>query len=242
MSDARDLAEAHATLAVLRDAYDYDWAGAEHEYKRAVELNPNYANAHDWYSFYLAEMGRNDEAIAEARKTEQVDPVSPRAYTVACWQFYFARQYESAISEVGKALEIDKDYMPAHWCSGMASEAKGNFNQAFAELRKAVSLSGGNTETQAWLGYTYAAAGRKDDAQEVLNHLIQLRKQRYVQPYNLAEVYTGLGKKDEAFDWWGKAFAERSSFMVYLRAWPANDSLRSDPRYADLLRRMGLSP
>ena len=101
------LAEAHATLAVIRDVYDGDWAAAEREYKRAIELNPNYATSHDWYSFYLAEVGRNEEAIAEARRTQEVDPLSPRAYTVACWQFYFTRQYDRAIEQAHKAFELD---------------------------------------------------------------------------------------------------------------------------------------
>jgi tetratricopeptide (TPR) repeat protein len=214
--------------------------GAEREYKRAIELNPNYATSHDWYSFYLAEMGRTEEAIAEGRRAQEVDPLSPRADTVVCWQLYFARQYDQALEQARKALELDADYIPAHWCSGVAYQQKGDFRQAVAELQRAVTLSGGNTETQAWLGYTYAVAGKRDEALQVLNHVRKLAKQQYVSPYNFAEIYTGLGDKDRAFEWWNKAPDERTDFLIYLRAWPANESLRSDPRYRELLRSMNL--
>jgi serine/threonine-protein kinase len=233
------LAEAHATLAVTRDAFEGDWTGAEREYKRAIELNPNYAAAHDWYSFYLAEMGRNEEALAEAKRTQQIDPLSPRAYTAVCWQLYFTRQYSPAIEKARQAFELDPDYMPAHWCLAISLGGKGNFREAVPELQRAVTLSGGNTETQAWLGYTYAVAGERDKALQILKHLKSLAKQQYVPPYQIAEIYTGLGDKDQAFAWWSKARYERPDFLLYFRAWPANDSLRSDPRYGELLRSVG---
>jgi TolB-like protein/tetratricopeptide (TPR) repeat protein len=233
------LAEAHATLAGIRDLIDWDWVDAEQEYKRAIELNPNYATSHDWYSLYLAEMGRTAEAIAEGRRAQQLDPLSPRANSVVCWQLYFARRYDEAIEQARKTLELDADYMPAFWCSGAAYAEKADFKEAIAELQRAVTLSGGSTEIQAWLGYTYAVAGKRDQALAILEQLKNRSKHEYVAPNRFAEIYTGLGDKDQAFKWWSKARDERSD-LIYLTVWPATDSLRSDPRYRELLRSMGL--
>jgi len=154
------LAEAHTTLATLLE-WDYDWAGAEPEYKRAVELNPNYSTGHDWYSVYLAEMGRTGEAMAQAKLAQEVDPLSPRANTLGCWHLYWAHRYDEALEQAQKSLELDADYMPAYWCSGVAHEEKGDFKKAVAELQEAVTLSGGSTEVEAWLAHTYAVAGRR---------------------------------------------------------------------------------
>src|SRR4029077_4860219 len=159
-------------------------------------------------------------------------------HTVGCWQFYFARQYDNAIAQTRQAFELDPDYMPAHWCAGVVYAQKADFRSAVVDLQRAVTLSG-NTETQAWLGYTYAAAGKRGEALQILERLQNLAQRQYVPPSQIAEIYTGLGDKGHAFEWWSKARDERSRFLVYFAAWPANDSLRSDPRYRELLHSMG---
>lgn len=137
-----------------------------------------------------------------------------------------------------KALELDSNYMPAHWCAGVSYSKKGDFGQAVAELQKAVTLAG-NTESRAWLAYVYAAAGQRDKALEVLQELMALSKRQYVSPYQIAEIYTVLGDMDHAFEWWNKA--QQAGFdLIYLTAWPANDALRSDARYKQLLERIGV--
>jgi TolB-like protein/tetratricopeptide (TPR) repeat protein len=230
------LAEAHTTLASLLE-WDYDWTGAEPEYKRALELNPNYATGHDWYSIYLAEMGRTEEAIAQAKLAQEVDPLSPRANTLGCWHLYWAHRYDQALEQAQKSLELDADYMPAYWCSGVAHEEMGDFKKAVAELQRAVTLSGGSTEVEAWLAHTYAVAGDKSKAVAILEHLTDVSKHDYVAPYRFAEIYTALGDKDQAFEWWNKARDEHAfPFIIYFRAWPGIDSLHSDPRYRELLR------
>jgi len=235
------LAEAHTTLASLRE-WDYDWTGAEREYKRGIELNPSYQTGHDWYSIFLAQMGRTAEAIAEARRAQEVDPLSPQANTFVCWQFYFAHQFDQALEQANRALELNPDYMPAYWCSGVAHEEKGDFKKAIAELQRAVTLSGGSTEILAWLGHTYAVAGEEDKAAAILERMRTLSRHEYVAPYRFAEIYTALGDKDQAFIWWGKARDEHAfPFLIYLRGWAGSDSLRSDPRYTELLHSIGLT-
>ena len=232
------LAEAHATLGLLLHEFEWDWAGSEREFKRAIELNPNYEPGHDWYAMFLAEIGRPREGLEEAKRAQGVDPLSPRANTVVCWLSYFSRQYDNAIEEAHKALELDSAYMSGYWCSGMAYSQKGDSANAIAELQRAVTLSGHSTEQQAWLGYTYAVAGKRDDAQRILNNIKSAATRQYVSPYRIAQVYTGLGDKDRAFEWWKKARDERTQFLIYFAGWPANDSLRSDPRYRELLHSM----
>jgi tetratricopeptide (TPR) repeat protein len=157
-----------------------------------------------------------------------------------CWQSYFARQYDAAVAQARLAFDLDPDYMPARWCLGISYQAKGNSGEAIAELQRAVTLSGGNNETRAWLAYTYAATGEKDKALQILASFKNLAKHAYVSPIYMAEIYTGLGDKDQAFDWWTKARHEGATFVLYLRSWPANDTLRTDPRYRELLRGVGL--
>ena len=236
------LAEAHATLAFNREEFDWDWAGAEREYKRAIELNPNSVTGLQLYSGYLAEMGRNEEAIAEGRRALEIDPLSPRANAWVCWVLYFAHRSDEAMERARKALELDPNHMSAFWCSGMARVGKADFKEAIADLQRAVTLSGDSTEILAWLGYAYAVAGKRDQALAILERIRNRSNQEYVAPHRIAEIYTGLGDKDQAFKWWNKARDERNEFLIYLAAWPATESLRSDSRYTELLRSMGVPP
>jgi len=236
------LAEAHATLGNIRDVFDWDWRAAENAFKRSLELNPSYVEGRDWYSIFLAEMGRTDEALAQAKKAQELDPLSPRATTTVCWQYYFSRRYHEAIEQAHKALELDANSMPAYWCSGVSRERNGQFNEAVAELQRAVALSGSSTNLESWLGLAYARMGQRDKALELLHHLDEISKRQYVAPHHYATIYTGLGDLDQAFRWWTKARDENAyDFLIYLRGWPGvNDALRSDPRYAQLLRSMSV--
>jgi len=232
------LAEAHGTFAIVSDVFDRDWTTADREYKRAIELNPNDSTAHEIYSMYLAQMGQTTEGLAEAKRALDLDPLSLRVNSVVCWQFYFARQYDEAVAAAQKTYELDPNYMPAHWCAGVSYQKGGNFREAITELQTVVTLAG-NTESQAWLAYVYAAAGQREKALEILRKLLALSQRQYVSPYQIAEIYTGLGEMDHAFEWWDKA--QQAGFdPIYLTAWPANDALRSDARYKRLMERVGL--
>ena len=168
------------------------------------------------YSGYLAAMGRTAEATPEARRAHELDPLSLRVNSVLCWQLFFAREYDLAIETAQKGFELDPNYMPAHWCAVMAYNGKRDFSNAIRELRRTATLAG-NTESQAWLGYVYASAGERGKALDILQRLKNLSKQQYVSPYQIAVIYTGLGEKDHAFEWWDKA--QRAGFdFVYLTA------------------------
>jgi eukaryotic-like serine/threonine-protein kinase len=233
------LAEAHTALgSILRD-FDWDWAEAEREYKRALESNPNNAEAHHQYGWLLGDMGRNAEARREMELAQQLDPLSLFIAVDANVPYYLAREYDRSIEQSRKVLEFDPSSYLAHYTVGWASIQKRDFGTAFAELQKARSL-----EDKPWiigtLGYAYAAAGDSKRARAVLAELNQLAQSRRVTPFWLAMIYMALGDKNQAFKWLDRCYEERSPWLVWLKTDPALDPLRSDPRYADLLRRMGL--
>ena len=232
------LAESHASLARIKTYYEWDWAGAESGFKRAIELNLNYATAHHWYSSYLVLMGRFDEGIAEAKRALELDPLSLAISTGLAARFYFARQYDQAIQQYKTTLELDRDFFGAH-IIGAPYEQKGMYEEAIAEFQIATRLSENDPEVLACLGHAYALSGKRDKAQDVLDELKELSKRRYVQSYDLAVVYVGLGEKDRALKLLGKAYEERDETLVLIKVDPRLDPLRSDPRYAELLRRMG---
>jgi DNA-binding winged helix-turn-helix (wHTH) protein/TolB-like protein/Flp pilus assembly protein TadD len=231
-----DLAEAHATLGFIHFYYDWDRAAAESEFKRALQENPNYAMAHSWHAFSLAVTGRLPDAIAEAKLAEQEDPFSPIISTNAAWVFHLAGQYDLAIEASNKALDLDPNFPRAHYRLGNIYEQKGSYDLAIAEYQKALPNSGGDTYYQAALGHAYALAGRNREAREVLDHLKDLSKHRYVAPYAIALIYVGLGDKERAFEWLGKAIADRSTSLAYVKVDPTLHDLRSDPRFAAILR------
>jgi TolB-like protein/DNA-binding winged helix-turn-helix (wHTH) protein/Tfp pilus assembly protein PilF len=234
------LAEAHTSLGFLHYIYDWDWPSAERHYRRAVELNTNYAPAHHWYALYLSAMNRMSEAAEQGERARDLDPVSLIVNTDLGLIYYRARQYDRAFEQLRKTLEIEPDFPPARWNLGRAYAQQGKYQEALAEIRKAVEASGRSPVYLATLGYVYAVAGRKREATAVLQELRSLSGKRYVLPNLLAVVYVGLGEKDQAFKWLGQAYQERSDFMIVLRVDPALDSLRSDPRFAELERRVGL--
>jgi tetratricopeptide (TPR) repeat protein len=236
------LAEAHASLGFLKHSFDWDWQGAEGEYKRAIELSPNYATAHHWYAIFLVEMGRFTEATAEIKKSESLDPLSLIISSDLGWILYNERQYDTAIQQLQKTLELDPTFPSGHWTLGLAYGGKGRSNEAIAELQKAVDLSGGLPVCVAALGRAYAQAGNRAQALRIVNDLRVQSKHRYVLPDGLASIYAALGDNDRALAQLEQAYAERTDAVPLLKVDPRMDPLRADPRFADLLRRVGLSP
>jgi tetratricopeptide (TPR) repeat protein len=234
------LAEAHASLAFVRLYYDWDWTGAEREFRRAIELNPNYAPARQWYSHLLMSRGRTSESISEAKRPAEIDPLSLPAAMNVGWQYHWSRQYDLAIERLRKALEIDPNFEQGHWGLGLAYEGKILVEEAATEFQKAIDLSGGNPVYAAALGHACAIGGKKAEAMRTGAELEEQSRQRYVSPYWMATLHAGLGNKDQAFQWLEKAYQERSGGLIWLGVDPRMDGLRSDARYAVLMQRVGI--
>jgi TolB-like protein/Tfp pilus assembly protein PilF len=235
------LAEAHIPLAVTKIQYDWDWSGGEREFQRAIALNPSSARAHQAYGFVLlAATGRFEEAIVELKRAQELDPLSLLINGNLGIVFYLARQYDQAIEQERKTLDLDANFIVPHWYLGSSYVQKSMYKEAIAEFEKALVIAPGNTLALAGLGYTYAVTGRRAEAQKVLDQLNELSKQKYVPAWSRSIIYEGLGQKDKAFEWLEKAYEERSIYAI--KADLAFDPLRSDPRFADLLRRMNLQP
>ena len=234
------LGEAHTSLGFFNLLYDWNFPAAERHFKRALELSPNYPNAHDGYGFYLKAMGRHTEAIRECRQMQKLDVLSPFAHVSLGWAYYFARDYDRSIAECRKALELDQNSTFAHRILGFALLQKGKFDEAIAALKKAVKFSSGGLAFEAHLGYAYALAGKTKEAARVLGQLDKLARKGYVSSYYFAVIHLGLGEIEQTFEWLEKAYDERSGFMPFLNVEPMLDTVRSDPRFADLQRRVGL--
>jgi TolB-like protein/Tfp pilus assembly protein PilF len=232
---------AHVALGAVRWYFDWNSREAEREYDRAVELNPNHSDALLWRAFFLGELGRWDEAIAAARRAQELDPLSVMANNAVGEVFYLKRDYDQAVAEFGKNLDLDPTNAGNHYFLAWPLEQQGMYEEAIAELERAVALSGGLLPGHiASLGHAYALAGRHREALEILTQLQEQRTQIPPSPYHIALVYIGLGDKENAFEWLDKAYVERSSYLVFLKEGPRFDSLRDDPRFKDLLRRMNL--
>ena len=232
-----NLAEAHTSFAWLK-FHEWDWAGAEREFKRATELNPNYPTAHVWYGEYLIATGHPDQAAAEVNKAFENSPMSPVVNLAVASRSYYARQYGPAIEQAQKTLALDQAFNPARSLLARAYAQQGSQTQALAEFKKALDASGGDTNELAGLGYGYAVAHQEAEAKKVLDDLKERSQQTYVQPLWLAEIQLALGQKDQALDRLQAAFDDRSAGLVFLKVDPAFDGLHSDSRFTDLLRRM----
>jgi TolB-like protein/DNA-binding winged helix-turn-helix (wHTH) protein/Flp pilus assembly protein TadD len=233
------VAEAHSALADVKKGYDWDWAGAEAEYKRALELNPSDSVAHYWYADYLSKMRRQDEAIMEATRARELDPISVGARAFVGFILYRARRYDDALVACWKAVELDPYFPWSHWIAALVYEQKHKFPEAVVELEKAMKLTGGDTFNRGLLGQAYTLAGERPKALAILGELKALSEQRYVSPLDIAIVYTGLGDRDSAFQWLEKAYQERAMRIQELPQ-PHFDGLRPDPRFQDLMRRIRL--
>ena len=232
------LPEAHAVLAHLKVACDYDWVGAEKEYKRAIELNPNSGVAYDSYGLMLSALERYDEAIEAQRRAHELDPVAHRMDIATT--FLRAGRYEEALSAITECLAIDPNLALAHTTAGWAHLLNGMPEQGIASLQRAVAISPDSTLYLAQLGQAFARTGRTDQAREVLRQLEGLSKQRYVSPYHMAYVYTGLGEYDRAMDWLERAYEERSGGIFGVKGSFLFAPLRGHPRFKALLKKMNL--
>jgi eukaryotic-like serine/threonine-protein kinase len=234
------LAEAHAALAIVRLCYDFDWGAAENEIRRAIELNPNYATAHDWHAFVLVSLGRLEEAISEEKRAQELDPLSQAINDDLGYYLYLAEDNDQAIIQLRKTLAMYQSMPMPHMLLGRAYVQKRMFTEAIKEFQSAATLSGNYPLYQAWLGYGYAISGHRSEAQQIIDELTRPSNTKYVSPYDVAAIWTGLGDKNQAVKWLGRAYEERATHLVHIYIEPAFEPLRSDLRFQELLRRMGL--
>ena len=234
-------AEAHSSLAFIKFRFDWDRAATEREFQTAIKLKPGYAPAHQWYSSYLVAVERFDEAIASAKRTEELEPLSFVASSHLGWIYYLSGKNDQAIEQCKKILELDPSSFPARRYLGLAYEAKGMYAEAIAEFQTGVKLSG-SPLMLALLGHAYAASGKRAEAQQVLADLQQLQGQRYVSPYTVAAIYSGLDDKDQAFKWLETAVEERDIWLMNLKVDPVFAKLRTERRFTDILGRIRLRP
>jgi len=235
------LAEAHSSLGVIRTESEWDWDGAEREFARALELNPASATAHHGYAYLLMLVGRFDEAIKEIKQAKELDPLSLAINRELGQIFLFARQYDQATEQSHKTIKMDPNFTYAHLLLGLAYGQKSMYEEALAELHKERDILGRwDAFVEAYIGVTYALMGKKGEAQQVLDDLMERSKQEYVPSYALALLYFALEKNDQGFLWLDKAYVERDVWLRYLKIDPDFDSVRSDPRFTALLKKMGL--
>jgi serine/threonine protein kinase/Tfp pilus assembly protein PilF len=234
------LSEAHTSLAYVKLYYDWDWVGAEQEYNRAIDLNPNYATPHHGYAYLLISSGRTEAAIVEIKKAEEIDPLSLVIQTDQGEFYYFARRPDEAIRQLRRAVDMDPSFVRAHFLLGRALVQKGRCDEALQEFLKARSLVPEGVEMLGGLAQGYASCGRKAEAEKAMNDLLELSKNHYVSPHWIAAVQAELGNKDEAFKWLDQAFERRFGPLIYLKVNPIWDKLRSDPRFDERLRRLKL--
>ena len=238
--EIEETAEAHTSLGWALLHYDWDFAAAEKEFQRAIELNPNYATAHQWYGHYLGYSGQFDQCLEETSRALRLDPLSLIINTTYAGCFWFWRQWDRAIEHCHKAMELDPSFVGLLWLLANVYEGKGMYAEAIRERQRAVDLSGGAPVFIAGLGGTYAAAGYKPEVLRIMRQLQELSKSQYVMSYWIALLHTSPEERDVAFRWLEKAYEERSATLVLIKVDPRLDFLRSDPRFDDLLRRMKL--
>lgn len=235
-------AEAQAALALVRQSYDYDLDGAERAYQRAFAINPSYGTARQWHSVLLMARGRHEEALAEIEKARALDPLSPVIPASRIQAFYFARQYDRAIEESRKAIEVEPNFLQTHYHLGQSLLQKGMYTEAIAELQKMREGCGGIDFCTMALGHAYAVAGNRAEAMKSLADLkSRAATGKYVPSIYFTAIYTGLGDTSQAMQWLQKAYDERTEYLIFLNVEPMADPLRSDPKFKDLLRRLGLS-
>jgi TolB-like protein/DNA-binding winged helix-turn-helix (wHTH) protein/Flp pilus assembly protein TadD len=234
------LAEGHASLAQVHLLYDWDFAACDREFRRALELDPNYTLAHHWYSHCLLPLGRIEESLAESKRALELEPLQPVVGSHLAWHYLYTRHYDQAIEQFRKTLELDPTFPQIQRYAAWAYLQKGMHAEAIAALRAALNSVGRNPQIEGELGHALAVAGRRAEALAMLEGLRQLSTTRYVSPYSVALVHAGLGDRDQALAWLDKAYAERSDYMAYLKLEPMLDSLRSDRRFVALVERVGL--
>lgn len=234
------LPEAHTSLAAIKFRYDWDWIGAESEFKRAIELNQNYATAHEWYSEYLTALGRTDEAVAEAKRAEQIDPISPEVGWDLGLAFFFGRRYDQAIAQFKSTIDLNPDFWLPHSFLAFCYGENGEFDKSFAEYSKALALDD-NEDTLSHMAYIDVRAGRRTEAQKILNELMRRQQRKEVSPFYIAAAYFALDDKDQGFKWLDKAYNEKAELMVFLNVAPNFQMVHSDPRFKKVVADVGLT-
>jgi serine/threonine protein kinase/tetratricopeptide (TPR) repeat protein len=235
-----DLAEAHAPLAALLWLHDWQWEKAQTEFNRSLELSPNYATANHWYAEYVMTMGRHEEAMTRMQKGQELDSLSLIINVAEGWTFYYARRYDEGIEQLRRTVELDPNYAVTYWTLGLLLRKTGHYESAITEGEKGVKLSGGSPLMCAALAHTLGAAGRTTEALQMLDDLTKLATQNYIAPYFFAGIHIGLGENDRALEYLEKSYEEHSHWLIYLHIDPSMDGLRDNPRFQDLLQRVGL--
>jgi len=234
------LAEPHASLGYTKLYYEWDWAGAEREFRSAIALNPNYATGHDWYSVYLTAMGRHEEALAEIRRAQELDPLSLAINTDIGFEAYYSGRYDDAVRQLHSVLTVNSGFPLAHLWLGRTYQQMSMYSQAIAEYDKAQIVLGDWPVTLAAIGNASGFSGERAKATQTLKKLQELSRQEYVTAYGVALVYASLGEKDQAFDWLEKGVQERTHWLVWLKLDPRWEKIRFDPRFGSILHRVGL--
>jgi eukaryotic-like serine/threonine-protein kinase len=235
-----DLGEAHAPLAAAVWLHDWLWHEAQTEFQRSLELSPAYPTGNHWYAEYVMTMGRQAEAIARMKNSQELDPLSLIINVAIGWASYMARQYDEAIEQLLRTVELDPNYPVTYWILGLVYRTTGRYELAITAGEKAANLSGGSPLMRAALAHTYGKSGKAKEALQVLEDLTLLANQKYVAPHFLAGIHIGLEENDRAMEYLEKSYDEHSHWLIYLHIDPSVDALRSNPRFQDLLRRVGL--
>jgi TolB-like protein/Tfp pilus assembly protein PilF len=233
-----NLAEAHASLGIIHLRYDWDWAAAEKRCKRAGEISAGSARVHEFYGWYLAAMGRFDEAIVEEERALELDPVSPEANTLLGHVLYLARRYDQAVEQLHRALDLDANYWFAHLVLGLVLQQQGQLPAAIDQFQRSRREEPLSPETMGALGQAYAAAGESGKAVEILEELEKWSQRYYVSPFHRGRIYAALGQREQAFAWFETAYEERSFYLSWFKVEPELDPLRSDSRFKSLLERL----
>ena len=235
-----NLGEAHAALAAVLWLYDWQWQEAQKEFKRSLELNPTYPTANHWHAEYVMTMGRQIEAIALMKKSQTLDPLSIIINVAIGWANYMARRYDDALEQFLQTVELDPNYPVTHWFLGLLYRATGPYDLAITEGEKGVNFSGGSPVIRAALAHSYGKAGRTKEALQILDDLAKLAERKYVASHFFAGIHIGLGENNRALEYLEKSYEEHSHWLIYLHMDPSMDDLRNDPRFQDLVKRVGL--
>ena len=234
------LAEPHASLGYIKFYYSWDWHGAEQEFLKAISLNPNYEIAYDWYGVFLTAMGRLEDARKVIEKAQQIAPLSAFINTDMGFNLYYGKNYDKAIQSLKSTIDLNFDFLLAHLWLARTYQAMKMYKEALEEYQTAQTIAPNWVPTVAGIGNIYGLTGQKIEAKKILDSLKEMSAQKYVTPYGVALVYAGLGETDKVFEYLEKAYQDRSNWLVWLKLDPRWDSVRSDKRFIDLVKKVGL--